>query len=59
MVYVELISASNLFDLDDELFKSKYPDLYSNFNSEEQDPYDLGEDISADDDIFNYSKKKM
>ena len=58
MVYVELISASNLFDLDDELFKSKYPDLYSNFNSEEQDPYDLGEDISADDDIFNYSKKK-
>ena len=53
MVYVELISASNLFDLDDELFKSKYPDLYSNFNSEEQDPYDLGEDISADDDIFN------
>jgi len=46
MVYVELISASNLFDLDDELFKSKYPDLYSNFNSKEQDPYDLGEKCS-------------
>lgn len=47
-----------LFELDEELFKSKYSTIYSNFSSEEQDAYSLGEYISDGDDIFNYSKKK-
>jgi len=58
MVEIELLDASNLFDLNKELFKSKYPNLYSKFNSEEQSAYDLQEDIAEGDDIFNYSNKK-
>ena len=58
MVEIELLDASNLFDLNEELFKSKYPNLYSKFNSEEQIAYDLQEDIADGDDIFNYSNKK-
>ena len=58
MIEVELHEASDLFELDEELFKSKYSAIYSNFNSEEQNAYDLEESISDDDDIFNYSKRK-
>ena len=58
MVEIELLDASNLFDLNEELFKSKYPNLYSKFNSEEQSAYDLQEDIADGDNIFNYSNKK-
>ena len=58
MIEIELHDASSLFELDEELFKSKYSDIYSNHINEEQDAYDLGEYISDGDDIFNYSKKK-
>jgi hypothetical protein len=58
MIEIELHEASDLFELDEELFKSKYSSIYSNFNSEEQDAYGLEESISDGDDIFNYSKRK-
>ena len=58
MIEIELHDASSLFELDEELFKSKYSDIYSNHINEEQDAYDLVEYISDGDDIFNYSKKK-
>ena len=59
MVNVEIIDGTQrLLDLNDELFKSKYPDLYSKFNSDEQNAYDLQYDMPDGDDIFNYSNKK-
>ena len=52
-------NSQRLFDLNIELFKSKYPEIYSNFNSEEEDAYyDFQESLNEDDDIFNYSNKK-
>ncbi len=57
MIEIELHEVYDLFELDEELFKSKYSTIYSNFNNEEQDAYSLGEYISDGDDIFNYSKR--
>ena len=51
-----LDDSQRLFEFNEELFKAKYPDIYSKFNSEEDDAfYDLQESISDGDDIFNYS----
>jgi len=48
-----------LFEFNEELFKAKYPEIYSNFNIEEDDAYyDLQKELDDGDEIFNYSYKK-
>jgi hypothetical protein len=54
-----LDDSQRLFDFNEELFKAKYPDIYSNFNNQEEDAYYyLQEKLHEGDDIFNYSNKK-
>jgi len=60
MVKIEIIdrNENRLLDLNHELFKSKYPDLFSKFNFNESNDYELQHSMPEEDDIFNYSNKQ-
>ena len=60
MIKIEIIDRyeNRLLDLNHELFRSKYPDLYSKFNFDALNEYQLQYSMPEEDDIFNYSNKQ-
>lgn len=57
---IQLLDTSQrLFDLNVELFQSKYPEIFSKFTHENEDAfYELQESLDDGDNILNYSFKK-